>query len=154
MYEAGKCANVAREMKNYQLEILGISETRWTEAGKSILTSGETIIYSGNKGQNAHHTRGVGIMMTPRASRSLLGWEPVNERIILARFRTTNSRITLTVITCYAPTNESDEEMKEQFYETLQNILSKRTEREVVLMIGDFNAKVGNDNTGYRATMG
>ena len=44
--------------------------------------------------------------------------------------------------------------MKEQFYETLQNILSKRTEREVVLMIGDFNAKVGNDNTGYRATMG
>nr|XP_022308315.1 uncharacterized protein LOC111114318 [Crassostrea virginica] len=44
--------------------------------------------------------------------------------------------------------------MKEQFYETLQNIMSKRTEREVVLLIGDFNAKVGNDNTGYRATMG
>ena len=34
MHEAGKCANVAREKKNYQLEILGISETRWTEAGK------------------------------------------------------------------------------------------------------------------------
>lgn len=154
MYEPGKCANVAREMKNYQLEILGISETRWTDAGKTILTTGETIIYSGNNGQNPHHTRGVGIMMTSRAAKSLIGWEPVNERIILARFRTSHSRVTLTVITCYAPTNEADEETKEEFYEILQNIMNKRSEREVVLLIGDFNAKVGNDNTGYRVTMG
>ena len=154
MYEPGKCANVAKEMKNYQLEILGICETRWTEAGKTMLTTDETIIYSGNKGQNEHHTRGVGIMMTPRAAKSLIGWEPVNERIILARFRTSQSRVTFTVITCYAPTNEADEEMKEEFYEILQNTMNRRSEREVVLLIGDFNAKVGNDNTGYRVTMG
>ena len=44
-----------------------------------------------------------------------MGWEPVNERIILAR--TTQSRVTLTVITCYSPTNEVDEGVKEEFYE-------------------------------------
>jgi hypothetical protein len=48
-------------------------------------------VYSGNKGKNAHHTRGVGIMMTPRATKSLIGWGPVNERIILSRFKTSNS---------------------------------------------------------------
>ena len=58
----------------------------------------------------------VVIMMTPRAAKSLMGWEPVNERNILARFRTTQSRVTLTFITCYSPTIDADEEVKEEFY--------------------------------------
>ena len=62
-------------MKNYQLEISGISETRWTEAGqtKHTCTTGETIIYSGNKGKKiAHHTKGVGIKMASKAAKSLI----------------------------------------------------------------------------------
>jgi exonuclease III len=124
MYEAGRCANTAKKMKEYQLEILGICETRWTDVEKTTLKTGETIIYSGNKGQTAHHTIGVGIMMTQRAAISLLGWETVNERISRSRFRTSNCRVTLSVITCYAPTNETDEEVKEEFYELLQNIMN------------------------------
>lgn len=77
MYKSGKCANVVKEMKNYQLEILGISETWWTEAGQTKLTMGDAIIYSGNKDQNWHLNKGVGIMMTSRAAKSLIGWEPV-----------------------------------------------------------------------------
>ena len=83
-------------MKNYQIEISGISETRWTEAGQTKLTTGEMNIYSGIKGQNAYNTKLVGIMMTSRDDKSLIRWEPVNERIILVRFRTTHN--TLTVI--------------------------------------------------------
>ena len=75
------------------------------------LPTGETIIYSRKKRQKLHHTKGVGI----RAAKSLIGWEPVNERMILTRFRTTQPRVTLTVITCYSPTNEADEEVKEEF---------------------------------------
>ena len=103
-------------MKNYRLEILGISEIRWTEAGQTKLSTGEIIIYSGIKGQNAYHTKLVEIMMSSKADKSLIGLEPDNERIILARFRTTQSRVTLTFITCYSPTNDADEEVKEEFY--------------------------------------
>ena len=53
MYESGKCTNVVKEMKNYPLEILGISETRWTEVEQTKPTTGETIIYSRNEGKNA-----------------------------------------------------------------------------------------------------
>ena len=51
MYESGKCTYVVKDMKNYQLEILGMSETRLTEVGQTKPTTGETIIYSRNKGQ-------------------------------------------------------------------------------------------------------
>ena len=81
-------------MKNYHLKILGISEIRWTEAGQTNLSTGEIIIYSGIKGQNAYHTKLVEIMMTSRANKSLIVLEPDNERIILARFRTTPDTLT------------------------------------------------------------
>ena len=154
MYEGGRSAVIAKEMRSYNLEILGLSETRWNEAGKIRLNTHETIIYSGHADKNANHTRGVAIMMTQKAERSLVGWEPIDERLILAKFSTSQKRITLTVIMCYAPTNDAEEDEKEVFYDKLQNIINTRTEKEIILMMGDFNAKVGNDNTGYEEIMG
>ena len=93
-------------------------------------------------------------MMTPRAAKSLMGWKPVNEKIILAWFRTTQSRVTLTVKTCYSPTNEAYEEVKEEFYEVMQNTMKNRSKRGIILLMGYFNTKLGNDKTGYREIMG
>ena len=75
--------------------------------------------------------------MSQKAERSLIGWEPINERLILAKFSTAHKQITLTVIMYCAPTNEAEEDEKEQFYDQVQNIINKRTEREIVLMMGD-----------------
>ena len=80
--------------------------------------------------------------------------EPVSARQIVARFKTSHKRITLTVIMCYAPTNDAEEEETEEFYDRLRATLRKRTEKEIVVMMGDFNAKVGDDNTGYTSAMG
>ena len=49
MYRGGAAAEIAREMDGYNLDVLGISECRWTKAGKTILGSGQTLIYSGNE---------------------------------------------------------------------------------------------------------
>lgn len=72
MYEGGRSAVIAKEMRNYNLEILGLSETRWNEAGKIRLNTNETIIYSGHADKNANHTRGVAIMMTQKQKDRLL----------------------------------------------------------------------------------
>ena len=54
---------------------------------------------------------------------------------------------------CYAPTNDAEEEETEEFYDRLRATLRKMTEKEIVVMMGDFNDKVGDDNTGYTSAM-
>ena len=65
MYATGKSFEVASEFRNYDLDILGISETHLTGIGEMKLSSGETILYSGNTGENATHSEGVGIIRVP-----------------------------------------------------------------------------------------
>ena len=119
MYEAGRTIEVATEMKNYKIGVLGLSETRWLQTGQLGLSSGEQLLYSGHTEDGAPHTEGVALMLAPEAQRALVGWEPVNFRIITAKFTTKKKDIRLNIIQCYAPTNDAEEERKEEFYQQL-----------------------------------
>lgn len=55
MCQAGKTSQIASEMNQYNLSLIGLSETRWTQSGKTHLSSGETIIYSAWRGQRPTH---------------------------------------------------------------------------------------------------
>ena len=57
MVETGKTAQVAREMRRYNISILGVSEIRWTNSGKIELATGETLCYSGRS--DDQHAEGV-----------------------------------------------------------------------------------------------
>ena len=152
MYEAGKAAQIAAEMTTYNLSILGLCETRWIESGCIRLSTGQTVLYSGHEDSNAPHTEGVGFMLTPQAAKSLIGWNPVSSRIITARFHTKIGKATL--IQCYAPTNEADDEVKTDFYERLQGVIDRIARKDLILLLGDFNAKVGSNNTSFETVMG
>ena len=68
-------------MERYNLEVLGLCETRWTQAGRKRLNSGQTILYSGHEDENAPHAQGVAIMLSKQAEKALIGWEPINSRL-------------------------------------------------------------------------
>ena len=53
----------------------------------------------------------------------------------------------ITGIQVYAPTSNSEEAEVEQFYEDLQNLLELTPQKDVLFIIGDWNAKVGNRET-------
>ena len=96
-------------------------------------------------------------MLTPGAQRALIGWEPVSSRIITAKFatkKTKKTNIKLNVIQCYAPTNDTEDEKKEDFYQHLQTVLDRVEKKDMTILMGDFNAKIGRDNTGYEDVMG
>ncbi|VDP40084.1 unnamed protein product [Schistosoma margrebowiei] len=57
----------------------------------------------------------------------------------------------MNVIQCYAPTNNED--AKDQFYNRLQSIIENCPTKNLTILMGDFNAMVGTDNTGYEDTM-
>lgn len=111
-------------------------------------------MYSGHTEEGAPHAEGVGLMLSLEAQRALIGWEPVNSRIITAKFSTKNSKIKLNIIQCYAPTNDADDEKKDAFYQQLQTVLDKARKKDMTILMGDFNAKIGADNTGYNEVMG
>ena len=152
MYEAGKAAQIANEMTTYNLAILGLCETRWTESGCMRLSTGQTVLYSGHNHADAPHTEGVGFMLTKQAAKSLIGWNPVSSRIITASFHTKIGKATF--IQCYAPTNEADDDAKADFYERLQGVIDGVANKDLILLLGDLNAKVGSDNMSFETVMG
>ena len=59
-----------------------------------------------------------------------------------------------TVIQVYAPTNDAEDESKEEFYEQLQWEVEAAPRHDVLIVMGDLNAKIGEDNKGWEKVMG
>ena len=128
-------------MKRYQLGILGISEMRWT-GSNSLISEGVSVYYSGG----SKHEKGVGILLSQEVTRAMLSWEPINDRIITMRLQANHTKVT--IIQVYAPTNAASDQEKNEFYEQLQDILDAAPEHDLKIIMGDFNAQIGKDNTG------
>jgi exonuclease III len=154
MFETGKAVQVAQEMRTCGLAILGLGETRWTSAGHTRLTTGETILYSGREEEDAQHREGVALMLAKQAQKALMEWEPLGARMIRATFKTSNPGIKLNIVQCYAPTNDSEELIKEEFYHKLERVVGKLRSKDLTILMGDFNPKIGRDNWGCEETMG
>ena len=73
LYAQGKRAQAAKGMREAKLQIIGISESRWCGSGKFILSTGETLLYSGRDDEVLQH--GVAIMLNQDAEKALINWE-------------------------------------------------------------------------------
>ena len=152
LYESGKVAQLVAEMRRYRLEILGVSEARWNQFGETELATGELFIYSENENKDDVHARGVVIVLSGRAKKCLVEWEPIYDRIITA---TINAKIQkITIIQCYAPTNNAEPYEKEEFNNKPQAVVDKAPNRDILIVMGDFNAKVGQNNASIERIMG
>ncbi|VDP64049.1 unnamed protein product [Schistosoma mattheei] len=94
------------------------------------------------------------MMLSKQAQNSLIGCESHTLRIIKTSFKTKKEGISMNVIQCYAPTNDYNEDVKDQLYDRLQSIIEKCPTKKLTILMGDLNAKVGMDNTGYENIMG
>lgn len=129
LHQTGRLAQVVQEMHTYGLSILGISEARRTGNGRSNLTTGDTILWSGRNDHNKELSS---------SKRSTKKWKPIKEQLLDTRF---NSKFTkLSFIICYSPTNDADKEHKDIFYESLQSSLEQVPKHDIVLILGDFSA--------------
>ncbi|VDO67053.1 unnamed protein product [Schistosoma margrebowiei] len=117
MWETGKTSQIATEMRRYNLVVLGITETHWTQAGQQRLHTGEMLLYSGREEEDAPHTQGVALMLSKVARNALVGWESHGPRIIKTSFKAKKEGITMNIIQCYAPNNDSSDDDKDQFYD-------------------------------------
>ena len=84
-------------------------------------------------------------MVNKRVRNAVLGCNLKNDRMISVHFQ--DKPFSITVIQVYAPTSNAEEAEVERFYEDLQDLLELTPKKEVLFIIGDWNAKVGNQET-------
>ena len=113
----GKLEVVKQEMTRVNVDILGISELRWT--GMDEFNSDDHYIYC--CGQESLKRKGVAIMVNKRVRNAVLGCNLKNNRMISVRFQ--GKSFNITVIQVYAPTRNAEEAEVEWFYEDLQDLL-------------------------------
>ena len=88
---------------------------------------------------------GVAIIVNKRVQNAVLGCNLKNDRMISVRFQ--GKTFNITIIQTYAPTSNTKEAEVERFYEDLQDLLELTPKRDVLFIIGDWNAKVGSQET-------
>ena len=113
----GKLEVVKQEMARVNVNILGISELKWTGMGE--FNSDDHYIYY--CGQESLRRNGVAIMVNKRVQNEVLGCNLKNNRMTSVRFQ--GKPFNITVIQVYAPTSNTKEAEIEQFYEDLQDLL-------------------------------
>ena len=84
-------------------------------------------------------------MVSERVRNAVLGCNLKNDRMISVLFQ--GKPFKITVIQAYAPTSNAEETEFERFYEDLQDLLELTPKKHVLFIIGDWNAKVGNQET-------
>ena len=127
-------------MARVNINILGISELKWTGMGE--FNSDDHYIYYCR--QESLRRNGVAIMVNKEVRNEVLGCSLKNSRMITVCLQGTPFNIA--VIQVYAPTSNTEEAEAERFYEDLQDLL-ELTPKKILFIIGDWNAKVGSQET-------
>ena len=105
--------------------------------------SGDHYIY--HYGQESLRRYGVALIVNKRVRNAVLGCNIKNDRMISVHFQ--GKPFNITIIQVYALTSNSKEAEVEQFYEDLQELLEPVPKKDVLFIIGDWNAKVENQET-------
>ena len=132
---------VKQEMARVNINILGISKLKWT--GVDEFNSDDHYIYYCR--QESLRRNGVAIMVNKRVQNTVFGCNLKNNRMISVHLQ--GKPFNITVIQVYAPTSKAEEAEVEQFYEDLQDLLEHTPQKDVLFIIGDWNAKVGSQET-------
>ena len=135
----GKLEIVKQEMARVNINVLGISELKWTGMGEFNLDD-HYIYYCGE--ESLRRRNGVSVIVNKRVQSAVLGWNLKNDRMISVSFQ--GKPFNIIVIWVCVPASNAKEAEIEWFYEDLQDLPELTPKKEVLFIIGDWNAKVGS----------
>ncbi|KAL4084163.1 hypothetical protein QTP88_027996 [Uroleucon formosanum] len=143
--QCGKLENLKIEMARMKMDILGLSEMRWPRAGD--LWIGEYRLIHIGTAENNPGIGGVGIIMSKTIGKKVKGFVQYNDRIILVKIET-KPKDTI-IVQVYMPTFNSSERELEEVYEGIEKVIEKVKGDENLIIMGDWNAVVGEECLGH-----
>ena len=129
-------------------------KTRFAEEGSICEPEGGYTFFWKGKAENEVRIHGVGFAIRTSLLRHLPDLPTgINERLMKLRIPIAKSRHA-TIISAYAPTLSTCDEDKEAFYESLNLLVKSTPSSNKLIILGDFNARVGQDNVCWKGVLG
>ena len=144
---------VAEDMEKYKLDILGLQEMHLKGTGIKEADGKRRfdLFYIGPE-NNKHH--GVGIVIRKYLKAE---FKRITDRTCMATVKMEKEQRSLNFIVTYAPTleaSEKNEEIREEYYRILDETIRNISKRNLLIIAGDMNAKVGRTSEVYSECMG
>nr|VZH98154.1 unnamed protein product [Spirometra erinaceieuropaei] len=149
-----RTALVARELARYKVDIAALSETRFSEQGQlEEVGAGYTFFWSGRP---RAERRDAGVAFAIR--NDIVGRLPclpqgINDRLMSLRLPLWGGKFA-TIVSAYAPTMTNPDAVRDKFYEDLHALLATVSKADKLIVLGDFNARVGTGHTAWRGVLG
>ena len=168
-----KAILMVQDLKRFMMNITGISETKWF--GQAVYNvEGYTILHSGRpiptETLEVKRGEGVGIVLDTHMTMAWRDagetWRAVSSRVLTARLKIAGQDVSrsdrpssrsrpffMSIISVFAPTHRSAQEKKDEFYAHLQETIDSVHVDDVLLVVGDFNARVGSSERRENSSM-
>ena len=135
------------QLDSYKTDITALQEIRWTGEG-IIDKKNHTIFYCSDR---KRHMFGTGFIVNKRNKHLVTDFKAKTPRICKKRVR--GLFFNYSHICVHAPTEEKDDDEKDNFYEDLDQIYEECPKRDIKIILGDLNAKIGQEEV-YRPIIG
>lgn len=152
----GKIDEVCQIMSERKIDILCVNETK--RKGRDTTKHGPYSAYWSGVPSNQRGGQGVGVILSARMDECVTMIECVSPRLLWLRLKVGLTRVF--VVCVYAPTDigtsgsKAAKQEREEFWDSLRDVLKLCDGNERVIMLGDFNGWVGVKRDGYENVLG
>ena len=143
MMKKEKLENVKIEMERNGLNVLGLGEVRWKDSG-DYWSDKYRVIYSGGKKSGE---RGVAIVLDEETGKRVKKVVEHSDRVIVVKMEAEPRDIV--AVQVYMPTSSSEDEKVDEVYEQRNDIIEAEKGNDYLILMGDWNAVIGEGEQGY-----
>ena len=149
-----RTALIACELARYNIDIAALSETRLPDEGSLVeMGTGYTFFWSGLP-TVASRINGVGFAVRTALLESTQEFLiAIDERLMTLRLPLAKNRFA-TFVSVYSPTLDSSDDVKDRFYDTLYSTIRRISQDDKIILLGDFNARVGRNHDTWHGVIG
>ncbi|CAK1594622.1 unnamed protein product, partial [Parnassius mnemosyne] len=141
---------VCEMMNDRGIDVLCVNETK--RKGRDVTAHGMYTAYWSGVDETERACQGVGVILSERMGQCVKEYECVSPRLLWMRMKVGLKK--LFVLGVYAPDMSKPTYIREQFWDMVRLVLMKCKENENIIMLGDFNVRVGAKRSGYERILG